>query len=275
MTTQMRAVTSLAAAVLAAALSFGAITLARGASGPVPVPSAIPSPAAGSGVFVEDDNLTAQDSQSNILTATAPGLVHIVSGGARAGIGLVLTPSGIVLTTAAAIRGAGELHAKYVVSGAAFSATVIGTDPAAGLALLQMEGGDGRAFGVAEVGNSAGLAASAYDSRQFSYHLAGELLDTAVGTSGTGDSMSIDVGTLISVDATAGVGASSRTGLLESVLQSMPGTGIGGPLVDLSGQVIGITVAAAGSGPHIYGYAIPINTALGVAARIDAAASHH
>ena len=40
-------------------------------------------------------------------------------------------------------------------------------------------------------------------------------------------------------------------------------------MVDVSGRVIGITVGGWGSGLHIVGYAIPINTALAVATHID------
>ena len=39
--------------------------------------------------------------------------------------------------------------------------------------------------------------------------------------------------------------------------------------MDLNGRVIGITVGGSGSGLHIVGYAIPINTALAVATQID------
>jgi S1-C subfamily serine protease len=268
-----RAAVFLALALLATGIGFGATTLARGSSGPAPVSSAIPSPASGPGAFVEDDNLTAQDNQSNFLAGAAQGIVHILSGPAAAGIGLVLTPSGKVLTSAAAVRGTGGLAVKYVGSGMAFSARVIGSDPAAGLALLQMEGGNGRAFSVAPVGNSATIVAGSYDSKEFSFHVPGEVIDTAVGTTGTGDNMSIDVGNLINLDTTTAVGGRSQTGLLESALQSMPVGGIGGPLVDLDGRVIGITVAATGSGLHFFSYAIPINQALAVAAHIDAAAS--
>jgi S1-C subfamily serine protease len=266
--------TALAVALLvvAAGISFGVITLERGARAPAPVSTAIPSPATGPGAFTEDDDLTAQDNQSNILTSTAPGLVHVLSGGTAAGIGLVLTPSGKVLTSATAVKGSAALRVKYVASGAVFSARVIGADPASGLALIQMAGPAGRAFAVARMGNSATIVDGAYDSKQFSYHLQGEVVDTAVGTSGTGDNISLDVGTLIGLDVTAAVGGSTRTGLLESVLQSPPGTGIGGPLVDLDGRVIGITVAASATGTHIDAYAMPINTALAAAARIDAAA---
>jgi S1-C subfamily serine protease len=44
---------------------------------------------------------------------------------------------------------------------------------------------------------------------------------------------------------------------------------IGGPLVNLNGQVIGIIIGGSGSGLQIVGYAIPINTALAVAKKID------
>ena len=68
---------------------------------------------------------------------------------------MVLTPSGKVLTTYQPARGTASLTAQYIVSGMTFKATVIGTDAADGLALLQLEGGDGRAFSTVQVGNSA------------------------------------------------------------------------------------------------------------------------
>jgi hypothetical protein len=43
-------------------------------------------------------------------------------------------------------------------------------------------------------------------------------------------------------------------------------------VADLNGRMAGITVGEAGSGLDADGYAIPINTALAVAARIDASA---
>ncbi len=54
----------------------------------------------------------------------------------------------------------------------------------------------------------------------------------------------------------------------------MPGEETGGPLVNLSGQAIGINVAGTGSGLHHTGFAVPINEALAVASQIQAAHSH-
>jgi S1-C subfamily serine protease len=270
----VRLVAYVAAGALAVGVGFGiARVVESSGAGPV-ISSAIPSPAQGSGAFVEDDDLTAQDNQTNILATTAPGLVHVISGGTAVGIGMVLTPSGKVLTTYQPSGGAKNLTAKYIVAGVTFKARVIGTDAAAGLALLQLEGGDGRAFSTLQVGNSATLISDADKSKQFSYHVAGQVVDTAIGSSGTQDAMTIDVGTLSTLNTTAVVNGKSKTGLIQSVLQSQPTTEIGGPLVNLNGQVIGITVAGAGSGLDISGYAMPINQALAVAAQIDAKSRH-
>jgi S1-C subfamily serine protease len=255
-----------AAVILAAGLGFG-IGRVIGLGNTV-ILTAIPHPATGKDAFIEDDDGIAQDNQENILEATAPGMVHVLSGGTSVGIGLVLTESGKVLTTYRPATGAAGLSAEYVLSRATFKATVIGTDPAAGLALLQLEGGDGRAFSTVTVGNSATLVKSADASRESSYHVPGEVYDTAVGTTGRQDALTMDVGTLATLDTTVSVGRTTRSGLMASVLQSAQTSAIGGPLVNLNGQVIGITIGGSGSGLQIIGYAIPINTALAVATRI-------
>ena len=99
-------------------------------------------------------------------------MVHILSGGKSVGIGLVLTQSGKVLTTYQPAKGTQNLSAEYVLSGATFKATVIGTDPAADLALLQMASRPGWPFVTVEVGNSDRLAENAKISDFTSYHLA-------------------------------------------------------------------------------------------------------
>ena len=240
----------------------------------VPPSSVIPSPAKSGGVFVEDDDETGQDSESNIFQATVPGLVHIMSGGQSVGIGLVLTPSGKVLTTYQPSGGAGKLSARYVASGATFQATVLGTDATAGLSLLQMQGGDGRAFSTLQVGNSDALADNSYAAKQLSYHIRGEVMDTAIGTSGTQDGVVINTGLLIALNQTFTANGKTLTGLMQSRLQSSSDGEIGGPLVNLNGQVIGITLAGDGTGLKINGYAMPINQALAVARQLDARARH-
>ena len=256
-----------AAFLLAAGFAFGVGRVIG--LGDTVILTSIPRPSTAKNAFIEDDNGVGADNQANILQSTAVGMVHVLSGGTSVGIGLVLTESGKVLTTYRPSAGATNLTAEYVISRATFKATVIGVDKAAGLALLQLEGGNGRQFSTVQVGNSATIVQSAQASRQKSYHARGEVYVTAVGTTGRQNAVSIDVGTLASLDTTVDVGTATRSGLMASVLQAAMPSAIGGPLVNLNGQVIGIIVGGSGTGLHIVGYAIPINTALAVATQID------
>ncbi len=229
----------------------------------------IPRPEATADPFIEGSGSIADNSHENILSTTAPGMVHILSDGKSVGIGLVLTQSGKVLTTYQPARGE-RLRAEYVLSGATFPASVIGADPAAGLALLQLALHPGWPFVTAEVGNSDRLMQNADASRFTSYHPPGKVYDTAVGTTGTSSKVAIDAGTLTAANVTVDVGTTGKTrsGLLASSLQSDTPSVLGGPLVDLNGKVIGITIGGSGSGLNVTGYAIPINTALADAQRI-------
>jgi S1-C subfamily serine protease len=145
-----------------------------------------------------------------------------------------------VLTTYQPAKGAQNLSAEYLLSGATFKATVIGTDPAAGLALLQLAGRPGWPFVTVEVGNSDSLVHNAEISDFTSYHAPGQVLDTAVGTTGTTTKVTIDAGTLTAMNVTVDVANTSKTrsGLMASTLQSDMPSVLGGPLVDLNGKVI-------------------------------------
>ena len=254
--------------ILMAGIGFGVGKVAG--VGDNVVRSDIPKPETTADPFIEGSGTIADNSHENILSTTAPGMVHILAGGKSVGIGLVLTQSGRVLTTYQPPKGAQNLSAKYILSGATFPATVIGTDPAAGLALLQMASHPGWPFVTVEVGNSDRLVQNAEISEFTSYHLPGKVYDTAVGTTGTTTKVTIDVGTLTAMNVTVDVANTSKTrsGLMASTLQSDTLSVLGGPLVDLNGKVIGITIGGSGSGLNITGYAIPINTALAVATQI-------
>jgi S1-C subfamily serine protease len=257
-----RLIVMAAVVILMAGIGFGVGKL-TGVGNNV-VRSDIPKPETTADPFIEGSGSIADNSHANILSATAPGMVHILSGGNSVGIGLVLTESGKVLTTYQPVKGAQNLSAEYVLSGATFKATVIGRDPAAGLALLQMAGRPGWPFVTVEVGNSDRLVQNAEVSTFTSYHVPGEVYDTAVGTMGTTTKVTIDAGTLTAMNVTVDVANTNKTrsGLMASTLQSDMLSVLGGPLVDLNGKVIGITIGGSGSGLNITGYAIPINTAL-------------
>ena len=264
----LRLVVMAAVVILTAGIGFGAGKL-TGVGNNV-VRSDIPRPETTTDPFIEGSGSIADNSHENILSTTAPGLVHILSGGKPVGTGLVLTQSGRVLTTYQPAQGTQNLSAEYVLSGATFTATVIGTDPAAGLALLQMASHPGWPYVTVEVGNSDRLVSNANASSFTSYHVPGKVYDTAVGTTGTTTRVTVDAGTLSATNVTVDVGDTSKTrsGLMASTLQSDTPSVLGGPLVDLNGKVIGITIGGSGTGLDITGYAIPINTALAVATEI-------
>jgi hypothetical protein len=255
-----------AAFIVAAELSFGVGRVLG--LGNTAVHSAIPAPLKGDDIFVEDPDGIAQDNLSNITERTGQGMVHVLSGGTSVGIGLVLTQSGKVLTTYQPSAGAANLTAEYVYSRETFKAEEIGVDPAAHLALLQLEGSNGRAFSTVTVGNSATVVGSAAVIRQSSYHVPGDVLDTAVSTTGTEDGVSFDVGKLTTMNTTVTLGGATWTGLMASALPSSQPPVIGAPLANPNGHVIGIIVGSSGSGLSTVGYAIPINTALSVATQI-------
>jgi S1-C subfamily serine protease len=253
--------------ILAAGLSFGVGRVFG--LGDTQVLSAIPAPQVPvNDVFVEDPDGIAQDNLSNALESTGQGMVHVLSGGVSVGIGLVLTQSGKVLTTYQPASGAANLAAQYVFSRETFKATVIGTDPAAGLALLQMEGADGRPFSTVTVGNSDTVVSNAAAVREKSYHVPGQVIDTALSTTATADGVSLDVGTLTTMNMTVDIDGTTWTGLMASTLPSPLPWVLGDPLVNPNGHVIGIIVGNSRTGSTTVAYAIPINAALSAATQI-------
>jgi S1-C subfamily serine protease len=243
------------AAAAAVLVAFAAFAAAGGLSGPADSSSVIPSPPRENKVFVEDDDGTGADSQANILSSAAPGLVHILAApGTPAGVGVILTPSGLVLTSAQVPQAARRLTVRVVLSGRSYPARLVGTDCSRGLSLLQIAGG--RAFRPIAIGNSRYLSRGA--------------AVTAVGSAGLTKTFTLDIGNLTSGTGVLAAGGQRLTGLLVSTARVAAGEETGGPLVNLSGQAIGISVAGTGSGLRHTGFAVPIDTALAVAKRIQA-----
>jgi len=246
------------AAVIVAVAAFAAFAVAGGLSGPARPSSAIPSPPRENKTFVEDNDGTGADNQANILRSAAPGLVHVLSArGTPAGAGVILTPSGLVLTSDQVLQGARRVTVRVVLSGRSFPARLVGTDAPHGLGLLQIVGGP--AFRPIAVGNSRYLDRGA--------------VVTAIGSSGLTRTFTLNIGNLTSGTGAAAAGGQRLTGLLVSTARVMAGEETGGPLVNLSGQAIGINVAGTGSGLHHTGYAVPIDEALAVAKSIQASHS--
>jgi S1-C subfamily serine protease len=234
-----------AAALLAAGIAVGATGALRGS---VPATARIPSPPAKDAVFVEDRNGAGQDQQDNVLQYSAPGVVSVRSvSGAALGAGFVITRSGFVLASCHGLRGAGALAARLVMSGKTYTASLVGSDPEANLALLQLSG---TGFTPVAIGTSAGLS-----------------LDDRVAAGGgtwTAKGVLLSTGAITGTDVPVTLDGKRLTGLLQDSALAVPGSELGGPLFNLSGQVVGLSI---GYGARA-GYAVPIDDALRLARQL-------
>ena len=177
-----------------------------------------------------------------------------------AGTGMVLTSTGLILTNNHVVEGATSISVTDIGNGKTYSATVVGYDRSADVALLQLKNASGL--------TTVTLASGTSQNEQV----------VAIGNAGgkggtptyaTGKVTALDQSITASDEAT---GASEQlTGLIETDANIVPGDS-GGPLVNSSGQVVGMDTAAAqgfqfqSSGDQ--GYAIPIAKAESVAGAI-------
>ena len=242
----VRVAASVVAALLVAGTVAGVTSALRGSS--VPVTARIPSAPAKDAVFVEDDNGAGQDQQENILQFSAPGVVTIRSDhGTDLGSGFVITRSGYVLASFHGLQGAGALTARLVMSGKTCTATVVGSDQEANLALLQLSG---TGFTPVNIGTADGLSVNDRVAAA-----GGAWADRGVQLSGGG---------ITGTDVPVTLDGQRLTGLLEDTALDVPATELGGPLFNVSGQVVGVSVGyRAGAG-----YAVPIDSALELARQL-------
>ena len=227
-------------------------------------------------VPVEGVNGTAQAGAArSTRPATAAeqvGVVDITSvldyGSAEAaGTGVVLTPSGEILTNNHVIDGATKITATVVATGRSYAAAVVGTDPGDDVAVLRLSGATG--LRTARIATAAQVAVGD----------AVTAVGNAGGKGGTPTAASgsvVGLGRDITASAENGTDAERLAGLIEVDAAVQAGDS-GGPLY-AGGAVIGIDTAASTSGrdrvattaaqTSSAGFAIPITTATAVAERI-------
>ena len=195
----------------------------------------------GTGIVVIDTNLGYQGAQA-------------------AGTGIVLTSSGEVLTNNHVIRGATTIRVVVPRTGRSYAAKVVGYDVADDVAVLQLSGasnlktlplGDSSSVNVGQsvkaIGNAGGTGSFTPASGRV----------TALGR---GITVGDDQG-----------GSEHLSGLIQTNAAVQPGDS-GGPLLNSSGQAIGMdTAASVGQGYQQtanVGWAIPINQAVSIAQQI-------
>jgi S1-C subfamily serine protease len=182
------------------------------------------------------------------------------------GTGMVISPSGLVLTNNHVIDQATSVSATLVVSGKSYPAQVVGYDSADDVALLQLQGVSG--LKTVTLG----------DSDQVKVGQAVLAIGNAGGRGGLPSTAQGRVNALNRTIQASDNGANSREtlhGMLQTDAPIQEGDS-GGPLVNSDGKVIGINTAANTSGfgsdqqAGTIGFAIPINHAVSLANEIAA-----
>lgn len=200
--------------------------------------------------------------------ATAPAVVDVNTvldglegGGAAAGTGMVVSPDGLIVTNNHVVQGADTV--SVVVPGhGSRTATVIGTDPSADVAVLKVGGLS--ALPTVQFGGSSSVTV-------------GDPVVAIGNALGLGGSPTVTQGIISAtgrtITASDETGANPETlyGLLQTDAPIAPGNS-GGPLVDAADKVIGMDTAGASAGTTgtSLGFAIPSTTVLTIADEIEA-----
>jgi len=240
-----------------------AVAPATPATGGTTAPTA---PAAGGG-STPIPSTTPADAAA-VAAKVTPGIVDIntklqYQSAAAAGTGMVLTSSGEILTNNHVINGATTISVTIPSTGRTYSATVVGTDPTADVAVIQLKGASG--LKTIPLGDSSSVQP-------------GDAVVAMGNAGGVGGAPSVVTGTVRAVDQTitasdqGGTNAETLTGLIETNAPVAPGDS-GGPLANSNGQVVGMDTAASSArrfnGGATVSFAIPINNALSIAKQIE------
>jgi serine protease Do len=172
---------------------------------------------------------------------------------AGAGSGVIINPTGYILTNNHVVEDADEDHIEVVMDNKHhMKAKLIGTDPSTDLAVIKVESSE---LPTASFGNSDAL----------------EVGDWVIAIGNPlGLQSTVTAGIVSAIGRNIGIVRDEQGYGIESFIQTdaaiNPGNS-GGPLVNLNGEVIGINSAIATTNARYqgYGFAIPINLAKAVA----------
>ena len=169
-----------------------------------------------------------------------------------AGSGVIVDPSGVILTNNHVVAGGGKVMVR-LQDGREFKAVDIKTDPKTDLAVLRIEGAG--TLPAARLGDSSKVEIG-------DWVLA---LGQPFGLEGT-----VTAGIVSAKER--GIGITDREDFIQTDAAINPGNS-GGPLVDLDGEVIGINTAISSNngGYQGVGFAIPANLAKWVGGQLETA----
>jgi S1-C subfamily serine protease len=279
----------IAAAISVLLVASAAFALGGEPAGPagssgqsVSTPSAPETPPVASGLPDSGSKLgLGHGDLARISASVDPAVADITTtlaygSGQAAGTGMVITPTGEVLTNNHVIDGATSISARIDGRGPTYKANLVATDPTADIALIQLAGASG--LKTVSVGDSSSVRI-------------GEPVVAIGNALNLPGAPKVTVGTItarnvpINAQESGTAICESLKGMFETDAPLEPGNS-GGPLLDSDGQVVGIDTAASGSydisgvqtAPATAGFAIPITTAIAVVTQMrdrDATSTVH
>ena len=161
------------------------------------------------------------------------------------GTGFIITNDGLILTNKHVVQNSQNLT-TLLTDGRTYSAEIAALDPTNDLAILKI---DATGLPVVDLGNSNDLKIGQWV--------------IAIGNALGEFQNTVTVGVISARERQLAVSSGSQQEQLSNLLQTDAAINFGnsgGPLVNLSGQVIGINTAIAGNAENI-GFAIPVNQA--------------
>jgi len=243
---------TLVAGLAGAALTVGAV-VASGALTPRVVERAVVEKVAVVPV-VSSPMLPGERGVDAVVERLAPALVRLEvmrADGAATGSGVLFRDDGLVLTSAQVVASATEINVA-LADGRTVVGRLVGTDTATDVAVVDIEGDE---LPVAVLGRSEGLAVGTPT--------------IAIGSNGSaGDGPTVVTGVVSAlVQRVESAAGHALHGMIQTDGPTAPGAA-GGPLIDATGAVIGISTDVA-DGPALrFGYATPIDLAHRVAEQI-------
>jgi S1-C subfamily serine protease len=244
-----RVTASIVAGVLALLLAAGAVVAPAHAASVTAGRGAAAAFAPGITAFLDATDATPEQSAGLVFVSTTVDF----GAGVAAGTGMVIDSAGIVVTNHHVVEGATDIEVTIASTGATYTAKVLGTDATHDVAVLRL-------LGAPEL-QTVRTDSNGGDVRS-------EV--TAVGDAGgDGGTLTAASGTVTALRQAITVnnddgGTSRLRGLIEVDADIIPGDS-GGALLDASGDVIGMNVAASSGGPDITGYVIPIRRVMRIA----------
>ena len=182
-----------------------------------------------------------------LLDKVRPSVVSIHTGtrsGDAAGSGVVLRSDGLVLTNAHVVEDATRIEVDFA-DGQSVPAKLVGSLPENDVAVIQAQGLDGTVV-PAELGSSAALQP-------------GDQVVAIGNALNLGDTPSVTSGIVSALDRSIQVpNGGTLDGLIQTDAAINPGNS-GGPLVNSSGQVVGINTAILESAQSV-GFALSIDS---------------